>query len=451
MNEILNSVDFAIFVFSPDDVTIMRGNESPSIRDNVLFELGLFIGKLDRNRVFYIVPDGSDIHIPTDLVGVTPGKYDPNRVDKSYQAATGAACNQIRNQIKKLGLIVPSIEDVVADKSSDGDQRPDSEWISDLFSNKFESAKSKLKKVMSSKKDDDLVMDTVWLAFINFKINEKSGSLELCSLAKKHSDNLGVQTLIPRMFSWEDYNGKAIELINNALKKFPSNSALIALLADCNKIDGDVSKAIDILNSASPSENPEIAIALSNIYEETDDIEKAINLIHVAYETYPNNESLIYKYSYLLQETNRYKEALYLLNALTINYPKNVTYWGYLSNCSLSLELYDKALIACKKAEELSESKEAWILHNIGNIMNNKGFHAEAIQWLEKGLKLEPSSQYAHDRMATALKGKDEEQTKFNNLCKEGRKLIRSFSPENNVNSLTNGSTGPEEAVLIPQ
>ncbi len=78
--------------------SLQRQKESLSIRDNVLFELGLFIGKLSRDRVFFIIPEKTDLHIPTDLLGVTPGKYDPNREDKSFQAATGP--NVIKYVIK---------------------------------------------------------------------------------------------------------------------------------------------------------------------------------------------------------------------------------------------------------------------------------------------------------------------------------------------------------------
>src|ERR1700752_1196730 len=63
--------DFAVFVLSPDDRLISRGVSSHAPRDNVIFELGLFIGRLGRDRVFFVLPrDSPSVHIPTDLFGV---------------------------------------------------------------------------------------------------------------------------------------------------------------------------------------------------------------------------------------------------------------------------------------------------------------------------------------------------------------------------------------------
>jgi hypothetical protein len=100
----LNESDFGVFVFSPDDVVRMRKKEHQAIRDNVIFELGLFIGRLGRERNFIVMPRGTDkLHIPSDLIGVTPGTFDAERVDGNFVAALGPTCNKIREAIKQLG------------------------------------------------------------------------------------------------------------------------------------------------------------------------------------------------------------------------------------------------------------------------------------------------------------------------------------------------------------
>lgn len=430
LNAIVNSVDFAILVFSPDDEIVMRGEATSVVRDNVLFELGLFIGKLGRERVFFVVPEGSDMRIPTDLVGVTPGHYDPKREDKSYQAATGAVCNQIRNQIKAVGPLIGAAAESDPDESSDKEETESIEWLHDFIDKDYVSAKEKLEKELATKSGADLIRDTAWLKFIQFKLNEKDGLHELCDYAKSSEVGIYEQKMVLRFLIWENCEEKAIELIDEIMADNPSSIELIAIKAECYSINGEEEKAIDLLMSSNPDQNPSIAIELAVIYEKQDDLDSALKVLNKAYISFPNNELLMYKYSRFLDDTGRHKEALFLLNALTISDPKSVAYWGYLSNNCLQLDLYDKAMAACKRAEEVSEGKEAWILHNVGNMLNNKGFYSDAIDWLNKGLSIEKDSQYAHDRLSSALKNKEKENEKFNGYCKEGRKLIRTAYTE---------------------
>ncbi len=92
--------DAAVFVFSPDDEAIVRGTQKPMVRDNVIFELGLFIGRLGRDKCFIVKPRAFDAaHFPTDLLGVTPGTYDENRTDGNWVAAVGPCCNKIRRAL----------------------------------------------------------------------------------------------------------------------------------------------------------------------------------------------------------------------------------------------------------------------------------------------------------------------------------------------------------------
>jgi len=304
----------------------------------------------------------------------------------------------------------------------------DIEWVIDVFDKKYQSAKTKLEKIKAGKSGDELLRDEAWLAYINFKIDEKSGLEELLDFARKHADNSVVHLFVPRKLLRDDYTDKAIELIEESLKNTIKNTSLIILLSECHVKNGNISEATDLLSGNSPSDNPEIAVALSEIHENNDKLEYAIDVIHSAYVNFPINESVLYKYARLLVDCKRNKEALYLLDSLISRYPQEVGYWGYFSNCCLELDLYDNAMVACKKAEELSKGKEEWILGNIGNMLKNKGFYTESILWLEKGLKLNSTSEYAHDRLAGAIKSKEEENEKLTNLCKEGRKLIRDYS-----------------------
>lgn len=104
------AVDFAIFVFTPDDVTTIRDQEKRTVRDNVVFELGLFTGTLGKERCFMVKPRGEDLHLPTDLLGLNPADYEGNRSDGNLEAAVNHPCNMIRKEVKRLGLMTTNID-----------------------------------------------------------------------------------------------------------------------------------------------------------------------------------------------------------------------------------------------------------------------------------------------------------------------------------------------------
>ncbi len=91
---------FAIFVFTPDDVLQIREKSVAAARDNIVFELGLFLGAHGKERVFFVRPRGVDLHIPTDLLGIISGTYDDNRSDGNTNAALGPFCTEVREKLK---------------------------------------------------------------------------------------------------------------------------------------------------------------------------------------------------------------------------------------------------------------------------------------------------------------------------------------------------------------
>jgi predicted nucleotide-binding protein len=93
--------DFAILVLTPDDKATCRKAEMDAPRDNCVFELGMFIGVLGRNRTFIVKPRGGDIKIPTDVLGITPLEYTPASGNRGLDL--GPICNEIRQRVAELG------------------------------------------------------------------------------------------------------------------------------------------------------------------------------------------------------------------------------------------------------------------------------------------------------------------------------------------------------------
>ena len=70
--------DFAVLIATADDRTDIRGQSRSVARDNVIFELGLFIGALGRERAYMVVDRDDDLQLPSDLAGLTYLPYRRN-------------------------------------------------------------------------------------------------------------------------------------------------------------------------------------------------------------------------------------------------------------------------------------------------------------------------------------------------------------------------------------
>ncbi len=89
-----NECDFAILFLTPDDMTVSRGRQTPSPRDNVVFELGLFMGAVGRDRTYIVVPKGTNIKLPTDLLGITHAPY-----ERGHNRSLGRRLRQVTRVI----------------------------------------------------------------------------------------------------------------------------------------------------------------------------------------------------------------------------------------------------------------------------------------------------------------------------------------------------------------
>lgn len=97
----LDRADFAIVVLTADDASNVRGREVSLPRDNVIFELGLFAGRLGRNRCFFFVDADSATRIASDLSGVEPVTF--RRGAGSGGADLKTRIGQVTEQMKQAG------------------------------------------------------------------------------------------------------------------------------------------------------------------------------------------------------------------------------------------------------------------------------------------------------------------------------------------------------------
>lgn len=419
---VLNESDFAVFVFNDDDTIKIRGKESNAIRDNVLFELGLFIGKLSRERVFFIIPDNTDIHIPSDLLGITPGKYNPNREDGLMQAATGPVCNQIRIKIKQLGCINLNNETSTDTGEKVLDEVESKGWVENFVEKEYDKAISQIEsQLLDATNPEEKNRLELWIIFCKYKLESFPKDTIIDEFLEIHNEVLELHIEAGRFYQWQKHYIKSEEIFNKAFSKFGEQEKLIVAYGECLEVKIGNNTAIEYLMKHSTVSNPEVVLKLAELLQQNKRLEDARDTLHPCYIQYPQNEQIKYLYAKIVKELKENEIALYLFDSLTIEYPQNQTYWGYLSNVAVTLDKYDLAYSACLNARELSDGKEAWLHANLGNMLKNKGFYTEAIKHLEKSNEIIKNDDYTLDRLSKSVKAKEEEGTKIKELIEIGK------------------------------
>ncbi len=455
----LPNFDFALFVFSPDDILRIRGEENKAVRDNVIFELGLFVGYLGRDRCFLLVPEGiDDFRIPTDIIEITPAEYEPNRKDGNLQAATGAACTSIRHSMSRLGprstdidsaniqpksLELTKEEQIIENetntpqKSGVSSESDDEwKWLYDYIDKKYDASIILLEENISKATDEsDLIYYESWLASAKYKSNPKIGKKSFKEVIAKYpnsyrpyvrfSDDLIERNLCP----------DALNILDSGLPKVENKVPLINAKAECLQAMGRKEEAVNLLRQAITQfkDNPDAYINLADYYIDSEKYIEARLCLEEGLLIIIGNKPLVEKYARLLYNHIEKKLALIPFNELIELEPANPTYLTLRANIYLELDLNDHALRDYKRANEITESKESWIIANIGNLHQNRGLYREAIENLQLALKLDPESQYAHNRLASSMKLRDEEVTELSKIIKEIKEQLLSSRFESDV------------------
>jgi len=90
--------DYCIAIFAADDAARIRDKTVKVTRHNVIFEFGLFLGRLGPNRTFFIADEGVETF--SDWAGIKVVTF---RAGGNLVAAVRKACKQIREAIHIAG------------------------------------------------------------------------------------------------------------------------------------------------------------------------------------------------------------------------------------------------------------------------------------------------------------------------------------------------------------
>ncbi|MCB9941957.1 MAG: nucleotide-binding protein [Planctomycetaceae bacterium] len=102
----LQMADFGIAVVMDEDVVRSRKEQKSAPRDNVVFELGLFMGQLGRERTVLVSPRNINLKMPSDLLGLNPLAFSqPSDPTDQRQLATALApvCTQLKSLFDRIG------------------------------------------------------------------------------------------------------------------------------------------------------------------------------------------------------------------------------------------------------------------------------------------------------------------------------------------------------------
>jgi predicted nucleotide-binding protein len=99
----IKASDFTISVVRADDSLVRRDKASKTARDNVHLEYGISPGVLGHRRSILLVCAGKDLHLPSDLAGLTTLRYLEGSKD-DLRLSVRTASIEARTHILEVGV-----------------------------------------------------------------------------------------------------------------------------------------------------------------------------------------------------------------------------------------------------------------------------------------------------------------------------------------------------------
>ena len=316
-------------------------------------------------------------------------------------------------------------------------------WIDALQEKRYDDAISLLEQEAEKTSDiNKQVTLRCLIAHVEFLKDESNGIAAFRDLINNHGTSPSPYYWFALSYMDNEQYDEAINILIEGETKVQNPVQLVSSRVTCLERLGRDSEARQVLEEAIQEypRNPAFYNTLAEKYHDMEDEESAIHWYRIGIAECAKNDWLLSRYASFLVKTGEDEEALLRYKKLVSLDSQNATYWTLLGNAYLALELYDNALEAYIKADKLANSTEGWILANIGNIYNRRGFYSRAVTYLKQALELQPESQYAHERLAQAMTFQDKEKSREEEILSNTSKKLTAGSTEN-IASTSNEQT----------
>jgi hypothetical protein len=156
LSEQLDLCDYAILVLTPDDLIATPEQERFAPRDNVVFEAGLFMGRLGRDRTFLVYDRESKPKLPSDFAGLTCATYDGNRLKENHKAALSPVASKIGRRLR-TGVRAKEVDFIKAYISFVQPDTPLTDSYSEILSKHYSKIRSEILRLEKQSDWDSLL------------------------------------------------------------------------------------------------------------------------------------------------------------------------------------------------------------------------------------------------------------------------------------------------------
>lgn len=301
------------------------------------------------------------------------------------------------------------------------------DWVSAMLEKRYDDSLRLLETISrNTKTADDRVLHQSAIGYVKFEQNTEDGIAYFEELIREHPLQDEPYHWYALSYLWRELYDKALLILDRGLAASDRKWRLLDTKADCLVKLGRDDEAIAVAGAGVAADPSRVAnyLNIARIYERHGDRASARLWFGRGVDASHGNEQALVEYARFLADMGEHAEAALRYGQMVDRWPKSPTYRTLLGNAYLSLEFHSHALQSYRRADELSGGEQGWILANIGNILNNRGFHAEGATYLRRALEKEPDSEYAHERLASAQKLEREQSEKLADLLRDVQKRL---------------------------